>query len=54
MKDLFKEKNIHLIFEVSLIGKGILALFAIIGGILVYFLTQQCTECGVYYHAERT
>ena len=37
----FDEKNIHLVFEVSLILKGILALFEIIGGILVYFVSQH-------------
>ncbi|MDE1925115.1 MAG: DUF2127 domain-containing protein [Patescibacteria group bacterium] len=41
IKKLFEEKNIHLLFELSLIGKGIIALFEIIGGILVYFISQQ-------------
>jgi uncharacterized membrane protein len=41
IKKLFKEKNIHLIFEISLIGKAIIALFEIIGGVVVYFISQQ-------------
>ncbi|MBI5004134.1 DUF2127 domain-containing protein [Candidatus Kaiserbacteria bacterium] len=41
IKKLLEEKNIHLLFEISLIGKGIIALFEIIGGILVYFISQQ-------------
>ena len=38
---LLEEKNIHLVFEVSLIFKGVIALFEIIGGILVYFVSQN-------------
>ena len=41
MKKLFEEKNIHLIFELSLIAKAVIALFEIIGGVLVYFISQQ-------------
>lgn len=41
IKKLAEEKNIHLIFEVSLWFKAAFALFEIIGGILVYFISQQ-------------
>ena len=41
IKRLFKEKNIHFIFDISLIFKGIFALFEIAGGILAYFISQQ-------------
>lgn len=41
IEKLLEEKNIHLAFEVSLILKGIIALFEIIGGILVYFISQD-------------
>ncbi len=41
IKKLFEEKNIHLVFEVSLIFKGAIALFEILGGILVYFISQS-------------
>ncbi|MEJ2652120.1 MAG: DUF2127 domain-containing protein [Gammaproteobacteria bacterium] len=37
----FNENNIHLAFEVGLILKGVIALFEIIGGILVYFVSQH-------------
>jgi uncharacterized membrane protein len=41
MNRLIDEKKIHLVFEVSLILKGILALLEIAGGILAFFITQQ-------------
>jgi uncharacterized membrane protein len=42
LKKLFEEeKYIHLVFEVSLILKGILAALEIIGGIVAYFVSQQ-------------
>ncbi len=41
IRKLFEEKNIHLVFEISLIGKGAIALCEIIGGVLVYFISQQ-------------
>ncbi len=41
IKKLFEEKNVHALFELSLILKGILALFEIAGGILAYFISQQ-------------
>ncbi len=40
-KNLFKERNLHLVFEGSLVVKGIFALFEIISGVLAYFITQQ-------------
>lgn len=40
MNKIFKEKNLHLVFEITLILKGIFALLEIIGGILAYFMTQ--------------
>jgi len=42
LKNLFEEeKNIHLVFEVSLILKGLFAALEIIGGIFAYFVSQQ-------------
>ncbi len=41
LKKLFEEKNIHLVFELSLIAKAVIALFEIIGGVLIYFISQQ-------------
>ncbi len=38
---LKEEKNIHLVFEVSLILKAIFATFEILGGIFAYFISQQ-------------
>src|SRR6266699_6191958 len=35
------EKKIHLAFEISLLVKGLFALGQIIGGIVVYFVSQQ-------------
>ena len=37
---LHAEKNIHLVFEISLIGKALFALLEIVGGILAYFISQ--------------
>jgi uncharacterized membrane protein len=36
-----EEKNIHLIFRISLILKGAFALFETLGGISAYFVSQQ-------------
>lgn len=41
IQKLVTERNIHFAFEISLILKGILALFEIVGGVLVYFISQQ-------------
>src|SRR5713101_2891648 len=41
VKNLMREKNIHLIFTISLILKGAFALFETLGGILAYFVNQQ-------------
>ena len=42
LKKLFEsEKNIHRVFEVSLILKGLFAALEIIGGALAYFVSQQ-------------
>ncbi len=38
-KKLFKEKNIHFVFEVSLIFKAIFASLEILSGVLVYFIS---------------
>lgn len=38
---LLAEKNIHLVFEASLIFKGLFALLEIIGGIAVYWVSQH-------------
>jgi uncharacterized membrane protein len=40
-KQLLNEKHIHIAFEVSLLLKGLFALFEIIGGMLAYFVTQE-------------
>ncbi len=40
-KQLIEEKNIHLIFEISIILKGLHALIEVIGGIATYFISQQ-------------
>lgn len=40
-KKLFSEKNIRLFFDVSLIIKGVLSLFEIIGGVALYFVTKN-------------
>ena len=41
MKKFFTEKNIHLIFEISLFIKGFDAILETIAGILAYFVTQE-------------
>ncbi len=41
VKKLFEEKYIHLMFEVSLLLKGLLAIFEAVAGILVYVGTKQ-------------
>lgn len=41
IKKFIEEKNIHFIFEVSLLLKAAFALFEIIGGVLVYFISQE-------------
>jgi uncharacterized membrane protein len=41
LKKLTEEKDIHLVFEVSLWFKAAFALSEIIGGIVVYFISQQ-------------
>ena len=41
LKNLFREKNIHLIFEFSLVGKSIIAFSEIVAGITTYFVTQN-------------
>ena len=41
IKKLLEEKNIHLVFEVSLILKGAFALLEIIAGSIAYFISQQ-------------
>jgi uncharacterized membrane protein len=41
MKRLLEEKNVRRAFEVGLVLKGIFAVLEIIGGVLVYFVTQQ-------------
>jgi uncharacterized membrane protein len=38
---LLEEKNIHLVFEVSLFLKGAFAIAEVLAGIGVYFVTQQ-------------
>jgi uncharacterized membrane protein len=40
-KKLFKEKNIHLAFEISLLLKGLFAGGQIIGGIIAFFVTRD-------------
>ncbi|MHB8660807.1 MAG: DUF2127 domain-containing protein [Minisyncoccota bacterium] len=41
IKKLFEEKNIHLVFEISLWLKSVFALSEIIGGIAAFFVTKQ-------------
>ena len=38
---ILREKSIHSLFELSLMGKGVIALFEIVAGILAYLVTQQ-------------
>ncbi|OWF76354.1 hypothetical protein B4900_19455 [Yersinia rohdei] len=40
-RKLFGEKNIHAVFEVSLLLKAILAIMEILAGILTFFITPQ-------------
>ena len=39
--NLFGEKNIHAVFEVSLLLKAILAILEIVAGVLTFFVTPQ-------------
>ncbi len=41
MKNSFEEKNIHRVFELSLIIKAVIAFFEIVGGIMVFFISQD-------------
>jgi uncharacterized membrane protein len=41
LKNLLREENIYLIFNISLIGKSIIAFSEIIGGVATYFVTQN-------------
>ncbi len=41
IEKIWTEKNIHLLFEISLWLKGIFALLEIIAGIAAYFVSQQ-------------
>src|SRR5215471_541864 len=36
-----QERNVRLVFEISLVLKAILAVFEVIGGIFVYFVSQE-------------
>lgn len=38
---MYKEKTLHLAFEISLILKGVFALLEILGGVVAYFISQQ-------------
>ncbi len=40
-RSALNEKQIHLIFEASLLLKGVFALFEIVGGVLAYFVPKQ-------------
>jgi uncharacterized membrane protein len=40
-RTIWSEKNIHLVFEVSLWLKGVFALLEIVAGIAAYLVTQQ-------------
>jgi uncharacterized membrane protein len=40
LKSLFKEKNLHFIFEISLIVKGVHALIEIISGVIIFFINK--------------
>lgn len=48
---IFGEKNIHAVFELSLLLKAILAMMEIIAGILTYFVTPQF--CWIFCIASR-
>ena len=41
LRKAFNEKNLHRVFEISLILKGIFALLEILAGILAYVITQH-------------
>src|SRR3984893_8614194 len=41
LRKAFDEKNLHRVFEISLILKGIFALLEILAGILAYVITQH-------------
>jgi len=41
LQKLLEEKTIHLIFMISLIFKGMIALTEIVGGVLIFFISQQ-------------
>lgn len=41
IKKIIEEKNIRRVFEISLILKGIFALFEIFGGIVTYFISEK-------------
>ena len=41
LKQLFEEKNIHLVFEISIILKGLHALLEVVGGIAIFFISQE-------------
>lgn len=40
-KNIFGEQNVHVVFELSLLLKAILALMEIFAGVLTYFVTPQ-------------
>ena len=40
-KTLFEEENIHRLFEVSLVLKGLFALSEIAGGVVAYFISRR-------------
>jgi uncharacterized membrane protein len=41
MKQLFPEKELHLFFEISIIVKGVLAALEVIGGVVVFVISQH-------------
>ncbi|WP_068469997.1 DUF2127 domain-containing protein [Candidatus Protochlamydia phocaeensis] len=45
---LLEEKNIHRLFEISLIIKGFFALLEIIGGLVIFFISHQWLICTIY------
>lgn len=52
IKNLIEEKNIRRVFEISLIFKGIFALLEILGGIAIYFISEQWLLNYVYDFAQ--
>lgn len=52
VKNLLEEKNIRKLFEISLICKGIFALLEIIGGIAIYFISEEWLLNYVYNFAQ--